>query len=208
MTPPHETSDDAIDVGVQVIPPHKTSADAMDVNTTTVKLAEISGEVGMYDFNHLQMFVSRSRVELHQTGSPPLKLHDSHGLWIRHFSVMSFLLNGHLYIHYRNLGGMLGFPHISHTQWHRLVKKLEPHVTKLAEWSCSKVREAIKEGGTMRSGWLHMMASIKHEATTPIIHLRHSMTIKQEILHGLHTGQSEEKAIIGRVHLVEQRETC
>ena len=60
---------------------------------------------------------------------------------------MSFLLNGHLYIHYRNLGGMLGFPHISHTQWHRLVKKLEPHVTKLAEWSCSKVREAIKEEG-------------------------------------------------------------
>ncbi len=116
VTPPHETSD------VQVIPPHKTSADAMDVNTTTVKLAEISGEVGMYDFNHLQMFVSRSRVARQD---PLLMILTGYG---SDTSVSCY--SSSIYTLQKSRWNAW----ISHTQWHRLVKKLEPQV-----FTCSYV---------------------------------------------------------------------
>ena len=94
----------------------------------------------------MQKFVRGSSIRLQQVG-PPLKLHNSCGEWIRRYSILSFLISGHLYADYKTISNMLGLPHFSHTQWHRQVKKLEPHVTKLAEWSCSKVKETIKEKG-------------------------------------------------------------
>ena len=39
---------------------------------------------------------------------------------------------------------MLGLPACSNSQWNRIMKKLEVHVTELAEWSCSEVVQAIR----------------------------------------------------------------
>ena len=57
------------------------------------------------------------------------------------------MMNGHLYAEYNRLAGMLGLPHCSNQQWLRIIGKLEEKVTELAEWSCHKVREAIKQRG-------------------------------------------------------------
>ena len=48
---------------------------------------------------------------------------------------------------------MLGLPKCSSTQWGRIVKWLEPHVTALAEWSCVQVRQAIIDRGDQQ-GWV------------------------------------------------------
>ena len=32
-------------------------------------------------------------------------------------------------------------------QWHRIIERLEQHVTELAEWSCSQVRQMIVQRG-------------------------------------------------------------
>ena len=42
---------------------------------------------------------------------------------------------------------MLGLPSCSHPTWHMIVEELEKHITRLAEWSCSHVRDAIKSRG-------------------------------------------------------------
>lgn len=64
--------------------------------------------------------------------------------WFMNYTVLSFLLNGHLYAEYAPLQGMLGLPSCSDKQWRRIVAELEVKVTELAEWSCQQVREAIK----------------------------------------------------------------
>ena len=56
-------------------------------------------------------------------------------------------MNGHLYAEYTPLQGMLGLPHCSDTQWQRIVGKVETAVTELAEWSCRRAREAVRERG-------------------------------------------------------------
>ena len=60
------------------------------------------------------------------------------------------MMNGHLYAEYNQLAGMLGLPHCSNQQWPRIVGKLEEKVTELAEWSCCKVREMIKQKHTLK----------------------------------------------------------
>ena len=67
--------------------------------------------------------------------------------WNRHYSVLSFLLNGHLYAEYQRISGMLGLPSCSERTWTLLVEKLEVHVTECAEWSCKQVRESIQTRG-------------------------------------------------------------
>ena len=62
----------------------------------------------------------------------------------RHYHVLSFLINGQLYADYVKLAGMLGFPSCAGSTWQTIVKKLEVHVSQLAEWSCTQVREAVK----------------------------------------------------------------
>jgi hypothetical protein len=64
--------------------------------------------------------------------------------WERHYSVLSFLMNGQLYVDYTRISGMLGLPSCSKSTWQGVVEGLEEHVTELAEWSCAHVRNAIK----------------------------------------------------------------
>ena len=57
-------------------------------------------------------------------------------------------MSGHLYADYDRLGGLLGLPACSNTQWSRIVKRLEEQVTELAKWSCGQVQqEIIRRGG-------------------------------------------------------------
>ena len=53
---------------------------------------------------------------------------------------------------------MLGLPACSNSQWNRIMTKLEVHVTKLAELSCSEVVQVIRR---REEGKPHLMASIK-----------------------------------------------
>ena len=80
------------------------------------------------------------------TGPTSLCVHNSTHSWDRYYSVLSFLLNGHLFSEYEKLSGMLGLPSCSHTTWEKIVEDLELHVTRLAEWSCNNVREILKNG--------------------------------------------------------------
>ena len=75
-------------------------------------------------------------------GTAEPQVHNSRCSWPMNYTVLSFMMNDHLYAEYNKLAGMLGLPHCS-KQWPRIVDKLEK-VTELAEWSCCKVRETIK----------------------------------------------------------------
>ena len=118
------------------------------LRTSTIeRLMEVAQQEGVeYDLSTLSSFVSSASVRFCHTGAP-LQIHDSTCSWNQYFSVLSFLLNGHLHAEYVRLSGLLGLPACSHTQWHRIVERLETHVTKLAEWSCSQVRERIVQRG-------------------------------------------------------------
>ena len=58
--------------------------------------------------------------------------------------MLSFLMNGQLYVDYTRISGMLGLPSCSKSTWQGVVEGLEEHVTELAEWSCARARNAIK----------------------------------------------------------------
>ena len=57
------------------------------------------------------------------------------------------IIPSYLYADYIRLSEWLGLPPCSDHQWRRIVQKLEEHVTMLAEWSCSRVRQMIVQRG-------------------------------------------------------------
>ncbi len=67
--------------------------------------------------------------------------------------MLSFLMMGNLHADYERVGGLLGFPACSSTQWNRIVKRLEEFVSGLAEWSCGQVRKEVMEQGDDK-GWI------------------------------------------------------
>ncbi len=79
--------------------------------------------------------------------SEGMSIHNSHSSWKQHYPVISFMLNGHLHIEYVRLSGALGLPVCSFTQWHRILQKLEVHVTDLAKWSCKQVCGEVRSRG-------------------------------------------------------------
>ena len=90
-------------------------------------------------------FVSSCRLSQQCSGKDSPQLHSgSTGSWDRHYHVLSFLINGQLYADYVKLAGMLGFPSYAGSTWQTIVKKLEVHISQLAEWSCTQMREAVK----------------------------------------------------------------
>lgn len=121
-----------------MLPDHDEADDGardMDRVSMVERLVAVAKQVGMgFDFDDLSEFVSGASVRMQQSGNP-LRVHDSNCSWDQHYAVLSFLMNGHLYSEYERLSGWLGLPPTSNTQWHRIVQKLEPAVTELAEWS-------------------------------------------------------------------------
>ena len=91
------------------------------------------------------MYISSGSVGFQS--SHPLEIHDSRCSWRQYYPVLSFLINGHLHAEYARLSGWLGLPSCSSKQWHRIVERLEVHVTKLAEWSCGQVQQQIVKRG-------------------------------------------------------------
>ncbi len=79
--------------------------------------------------------------------SASLQMHHSSCSWKQYYPVLSFLISGHLYADYARLSSLLGLPSCSSTQWHRIIQKLEGHVSDLAEWSCERVREDVRDRG-------------------------------------------------------------
>ena len=140
-------------VGVQVLPEVTTVGVQMpevslhDAGSTVVKLVEMAHQFGMaHNFSSLASFISCARLSFQSSG-PPLQIHNSNCSWNQYYAVLSFLLNGHLFARYDALSMWLGLPSCSNRQWHRIVEKLEVHVSKLAEWSCGQVRQAVIERG-------------------------------------------------------------
>ena len=99
-----------------------------------------------YDLAILSSHISSGSVGFQCSGRP-MEIHDSRCSWKQYYPVLSFLVNGHLYAEYARLSGWLGLPSCSSKQWHRIVERLEVHVTKLAEWSCGQVQQAIVKRG-------------------------------------------------------------
>ena len=123
--------------------PHVSEADSIstmgDKDRTVERLVEVAGQLGkVYDFTDLSKFISAVSVKFQSSGLPPPKVHESTCSWNQHYSVLSFLVNGHLHADYVRLAAWLGLPPCGNSQWQRILTKLEPHVTKLAEWSCSR----------------------------------------------------------------------
>lgn len=112
----------------------------------TIKtLVEVAGQVGkVYDFSTLSEFVSDASAGFQRSCVPPPTVHDNRWSWDQHYTVLSFLLNGHLRAEYVR---RLGLPPCSKSQWQCILGRLEPHVTKLAEWSCGQVQQQIVERG-------------------------------------------------------------
>ena len=75
------------------------------------------------------------------------QVHESLCSWEKYYYAISFLINGHLRSEYIKLAGMLRLPSCAKKTWDKIVEKLEVQVSKLAEWSCSQVRGAIKARG-------------------------------------------------------------
>ena len=63
--------------------------------------------------------------------------------WLLNYSVISFLMNGQLFSEYDRISNMLGLPHCSDKYWREIVGWLGEYVTRLAEWSCSQVRDEV-----------------------------------------------------------------
>lgn len=73
--------------------------------------------------------------------------------WLLNYTVISFMLNGHLYAEYKRLQSMLGLPHCSDSQWERITEWLEKRVTEVADWTCEQVRMSIKKRGDQKK-WI------------------------------------------------------
>ena len=148
VTEPTSMSVVVTDTGTQteVMPTQVTPAiSAEDRRKTIERLGEVAGWVGrVYDFSE---YISAASIRFQPSGAAPPRIHGSNCSWNQHYSVLSFLVNGHLRSEYERLSGWLGFPPCSSSQWQRILGRLEPHVTKLAEWSCGQVQQQIVERG-------------------------------------------------------------
>ena len=113
-----------------------------DRSSCLENLVEVARQLGIeHDFSTLSRFVSSGSIAFQPSGT--FQVHNTACSWNQHYAVLSFLLNGHLHSEYARLSGMLGLPPCSHTQWQNILKRLEPHVAALAEWSCGQVRKEI-----------------------------------------------------------------
>ena len=116
-------------------------------------------------------------------------------------------MTGNLHSDYERIGGLLDFPACSSTQWSRIVKRLEEFVSDLAEWSCSRVRNKVKERGDDKE-WITSFDGVLSDSG-PVFQqlLSHSsMTLGSWL--GLRSGQNVVQAIIGLEHRSEQRLMC
>ena len=131
------------------IPVETPSVESAALKATLQKVEDVAKNLQIpTDYSAgLSDLVHDSVLSLHCSGPTSLCVHNSTHSWDRYYSVLSFLLNGHLFSEYEKLSGMLGLPSCSHTTWEKIVEDLEPHVTRLAEWSCNNVREILKASG-------------------------------------------------------------
>ena len=116
------------------------------VNATVQKLVQAAEQVGLpYDFSILSAYISSGSVGFSHPRT--LRIHESTCSWNQYYPVLTFLFSGQLYADYIRMSEWLGLPNCSDKQWHRIIERLEQHVTELAEWSCSQVRQMIVQRG-------------------------------------------------------------
>ena len=104
--------------------------------------------------------ISECRPELHVAipdGCSPLRIVTtvpSKGKsWLLNYTALAFLMNGQLFAEYHRVAIMLGLPLCSGKHWQQVVSWLCTSVTKLAEWSCSQVRDLVCKRGD-RDAWV------------------------------------------------------
>ena len=117
------------------------------VAETVERLSAVAQQKGLaFDVSTLSQFVQDVSVRIQTTGVT-LHVHDFTWSWNQHYSVLSFLLNGHLHAEYTKLSGWLGLPSCGKSQWQRIIESQEPRMTELVEWSCKAARERIEKRG-------------------------------------------------------------
>lgn len=113
-------------------------------------IREVS-EVGLpFDKENIEKFITKTSIHLQKVipeGTTAPQVHNTTCSWDLNYTALSFIMNGHLYADFTRVAGMLGIPHCSSKQWLRIITKLEKHVEDLAEWSCERVRERVKQRG-------------------------------------------------------------
>ena len=139
---------DVLDESVDVL----GAVSEVDVSQDTIvedlldRLSSLAEELGYaHDTATLTSCVSSGSIGLQHSDN--LTIHDSLCSWRQYYPVISFLISGQLYAEYDRLSGLLGLPACSNSQWNRIVKKLEVHVTELAEWTCGQVQLDVKKRG-------------------------------------------------------------
>lgn len=103
---------------------------------------------------------------------------------------------------------MLGLPHCCKSTWQSILEELEEHVTELAEWSCNRVRDAIKATGAHKQ-WVAFFDGF-------YLTRGHYSNNASATLHDYETGQiawfchrtKQGEGTTGRGHLQELRVTC
>ena len=130
------------------IPPEisgSTGSTLEHVPAIVSELIDLVAAIGLPVDVHKCMTKASLQLQCDPRGTAEPQVHNSRCSWPMNYTVLSFMMNGYLYAEYNALAGMLGLPHCSNQQWLRIASKLEETVTELAEWSCRKVREEIKQ---------------------------------------------------------------
>lgn len=150
QTTPPDTTSRACQVGILVDEESSTEA-AEDV---AMNLDEVAENIGLPSEARLLLLtvVHPSRIVCTHSGPQP-QIHNSTKSWNRHYTILSFMVNGHLHAEYEKLSGMLGLPYCSQQTWLKAVEGLEVHVSQLAEWTCEHLREKITSRGD-KNKWI------------------------------------------------------
>ena len=142
------TTPDLVSMEVQVPSPTATESESERVEeptdllvmSTIEKLDQVARQRGipLESRSMLPHFVNSCRLSQQCSGTSHPQVHASTCSWDRYYHVLSLLINGHLYADYVKLAGMLGFPSCAGSTWQTILKRLEVHVSQLAEQSCNQ----------------------------------------------------------------------
>lgn len=150
----------SVSQGTQVEPADVTVTEGQQFQCMLQALEKAATYLGISTATReaLSTFIHSSRLSLEISGTPlrvksyllvvvvsgyVLQIHQSNAVWSRHYSVLSFMVNGQLYAEYKRVSGMLGLPPCSDKTWSKILERLEVDVKKLADWSCDHVRDNI-----------------------------------------------------------------
>ena len=77
------------------------------------ELIDLVAAIGLPVDVHKCMTKASLQLQYEPRGTAEPQVHNSRRSWPMNYTVLSFMMNGHLYAEYNKLAGMLGLPHCS-----------------------------------------------------------------------------------------------